>query len=350
MSKRIIIFWCSWLQKQLRTRQHDSTSDNQKSTINGEIVISHGPDWLPHFGQKLASVQIYGNIVTDASAFGQELLSDKAFLRNGRRKTQNNLKTTIYKFKVKVVREFDTPGASRIENRCHREFFLEYATLSIPNKKARHSPRLQIMDIPHQEDESFRVIFPRKRLWVKGISGNPDKGLCYARLVLGSPEYSYPRRLKAGRSHCKQDHSIVTRPETNSIGTYIPPDERLSPERLLELKANLIKAIVYFLVPAEETRITNRIVELTAQYFSCLNMPIRKLLAKRSLRHQDSGSFKSFDDIVNMFSDRRRKPAEVVKDKLKKWIPNELYKEIVRASKREVENLPLPPIIAERMN
>lgn len=40
------------------------------------------------------------------------------------------------------------------------------------------------------------------------------------------------------------DHSIENRPETNSIGTYIPPDERHSPERLLELKANLIKAIV----------------------------------------------------------------------------------------------------------
>lgn len=46
---------------------------------------------------------------------------------------QNNRKT-IYKFKIKVVPEFDTPGALRIENRCHREFFLEYATLSIPTK------------------------------------------------------------------------------------------------------------------------------------------------------------------------------------------------------------------------
>lgn len=52
--------------------------------------------------------------------------------------------------------------------------------------------------------------------------GDPDKGLCYARPVLGSPEYPYPRRLKTGSSHFKQGIGQNSR-ETFLMLLFIDP-------------------------------------------------------------------------------------------------------------------------------
>lgn len=106
--------------------------------------------------------------------------------------------------------------------------------------------------------------------------GNPDKGREHIRPVLGGSDlHPYPRRLRTGRPPSRTDPSTESRPEMFYLDAYVPPDERFSPKKLSEFIENSIQAAVHFLVPEAKTK------------------------------SQDSHSFESFNEILDLFSSNR---------------------------------------------
>ncbi|GLU08055.1 hypothetical protein SLE2022_249840 [Rubroshorea leprosula] len=370
-------------------------------TIEGKFVICHGPAWLSRLPVPIASVQIYSNILDSSTGLGR--ISGRAFLGRGKTKTEHNQKRTTYKLKFEVVPEFGTPGAFLIKNRWCHEFFLESATLSCkspvekrflfdcrswvyPFKKTK-TPRVFFSNtsyLPGETPEGLKKLReyelkclrgelveelqPRERKkWDRVYEyaeyndlGDPNRGPEYSRPVLGGKKHPYPRRLKTNRPLCKQDSSTESRPVTKDIGAYIPPDERLSPEKVKELKTNLIKAIVYFLLPVKESHLRppfslKELIKWFKGMIKWFKEMIKSIEKRRFLSWEKNSGFnqnRRLNDMFEIFSDKSRQPVRGwFKDKLKRWVPNDkLYKQIVCKQKvckpKSTMDLPLPSIIA----
>lgn len=100
---------------------------------------------------------------------------------------------------------------------------------------------------------------------------------------------------------------------------YVPPDERVSPQKLSELISNSIQASLHFILPEAKLLFTNA----------------------------STGSFESFDEIRDLFTSSRSQVLEGwVADKLKSMLPPEIFKKITRASKENLTKFPLPQVIA----
>ena len=117
----------------------------------------------------------------------------------------------------------------------------------------------------------------------------------------------------------KLDHLTESRPAAINLDIYVPRDEQLSPKRLSEFISNAIEATAHFVLPEA------------------------KLLFQ-----DDSGHFKSFDEIRHLFTANRsqvKKEGWFVK-KVKDLVPEELFKMIQHASLKNPVKFPLPQIIA----
>ncbi|GLT64796.1 hypothetical protein SLA2020_372660 [Shorea laevis] len=370
-------------------------------TIEGKFVICHGPAWLSRFPVPIASVQIYSNTLDSSTGFGR--ISGRAFLRRGKTKTEHKEKRTTYKLKFEVVPEFGIPGAFLIKNRWCHEFFLESATLHYksPVQKRFHFdcrswvypfkktkiPRVFFSNtsyLPEETPEGLKKLREyelkclrgelaegpqphERKKWDRVYEyaeyndlGDPNRGPEYIRPVLGGKKHPYPRRLKTNRPLCKQDSLTESRPGTNDIGAYIPPDERLSPEKVKELKTNLIKAIVYFLLPVKESHLRppfslKEIIKWFKWMIKWFKGMIKSIGERRFLSWEEKSGFnqnRCLNDMFEIFSDKSRQPVRGwIKDKLKRWVPNDkFYKQIVCKQKickpKLTMDLPLPSIIA----
>lgn len=106
---------------------------------------------------------------------------------------------------------------------------------------------------------------------------------------------------------------------TIKLDAYVPPDERISPQKLSELVSNSIKASLHFLLPEAKSLFTN----------------------------QSTGSFESFDEIRDLFTTSGSQILDGwAAEKLKSKVPPEIFKRITRASKENQTKFPLPQVIA----
>ncbi|XVE81843.1 hypothetical protein DITRI_Ditri15bG0098600 [Diplodiscus trichospermus] len=197
--------------------------------------------------------------------------------------------------------------------------------------------------------------------------GEPDNGQEYARPVLGgSTEYPYPRRLRTGRPPCHHDHSTESRP-ASIFQTYVPPDERISPDKLEELRVNFVDALVRFLSPKQNQppgsnqelpdfikKIVHFFVPSAAFstgdfkfILSIINFFRRK---PKSSSDQETHRLDPAEDMYDIFAEKEVKEMEEwVKQELKKFVPNEIFNQVANnATKRNQLDSQLPSIIAEQ--
>ncbi|KAG4193052.1 hypothetical protein ERO13_A07G196300v2 [Gossypium hirsutum] len=311
--------------------------------INGKVVIEHSPG-LSGPG-KSASVQVYSSTVIDPNTMKGKL-SGKACLKKGKSSKKDGTKTTVYKIKLHVEPGFGNPGAFLIENNHKHRFFLQSATLVTPENKVIHfdcrswvypikdtnTSRLFfsntcylpsktpacLVELRKEELESLRGDGTGERKeWDRIYDyalyddlGNPGKGPDHVRPVLGgSRSRPYPRRGRTGRP--------ATKNGTINLDTYVPPDERCSPKKLSEFIANAIQATAYF------------------------HLPEAKSLPR------DSSSFESFGDIRDLYSNNRRQAmrGKSVTEKVKKFVPAQLFKDVTHVIEEVDIKFPLPQII-----
>ena len=111
--------------------------------------------------------------------------------------------------------------------------------------------------------------------------------------------------------------STESRPQATNFDIYVPSDEIFSPNKLKEIKSNSIQAIVHLLSSKTE-----------------------------SLPQQSSRSFQSFEEILDMLSANRNQTIEgLIRDNLKKLVPNEYLREITQSIKENHWHVLIPRII-----
>ncbi|XP_038714172.1 probable linoleate 9S-lipoxygenase 7 isoform X2 [Tripterygium wilfordii] len=345
---------CTSLQACLREMKNIITHPQQveKGIFEGEIVIIQSPK--ESGPGKSASVQIYSSTKVEPNT-GIGKLSRKAYLKHGKSSKHDSMKITKYKIAFHVDQDFGIPGALLITNQHKHKFFLKSASLEVFDNQTIHFD-CRSWVYPFKQTKADRIFFSNtsylpsktpsalvelrekelkslrgdgtgeRKEWDRIYDydyyndlGNPDKGIGYIRPVLGGTEsHPYPRRGRTGRPPCKQDSSTESQPETINFDIYVPPDERFSPKKLSEFISNSIQSTVHFLIPEAKAL------------------------------EQNSSSFESFDEILGLFSSNRNQTVEGwMKEKLKKLVPDELFREIVHASEKKPMEFPLPQILAE---
>ncbi|KAG9447095.1 hypothetical protein H6P81_013223 [Aristolochia fimbriata] len=305
---------------------------------------------------KYASIQLYSSTEID-SRTQKGKLSEKAYLRDGKKVKENGSRVTRYRVEFQVEREFGTPGALLINNQHKREFFLKSVKLQISRDQFVHFD-CHSWVYPSSKTKSSRLFFSNKTYLPNGtpealrelrkeelrsLRGNgrgerkeweriydydyyndlasPDKGPEHSRPVLGgSRQYPYPRRGRTGRARSAQDPRTESRPDVISLDIYVPPDERFSPKKMSEFISKSVQAVVHFLIPEAKSLF------------------------------QESKSFQSFDEIFEMFGKSRNNDHVVdasTVEKLKTVVPKLLFGHIVNETRKEKPTkFPLPQIIA----
>ncbi|GAA0170917.1 oxygenase [Lithospermum erythrorhizon] len=313
--------------------------------IKGEFVVRHGQ---PSRG-KAVSIQLHSLSEVDPSS-GKGKLSQPAYLKKGMRNKDNNMIT--YKVKFEVTEDFGTPGAFIITNRQKDKFFLQSATLQVQHNPTVHfecnswiyptqltnQERVFFSNtcyLPGQTPASLILLRKEELAHLRGDGtgttkewervydydyyndlGNPDEGPENARPKLGGSDfYPYPRRERTGRPSSHDDTETESRP--GLLDMYVPPDERMSPEKLAELMSNIIQAVIHFVKP-------------------------HKYLASE----EDFTHVESFDEIFEMYS-THEVPEDWLTEKVKPLVPDELFKKIKQTIKEMPEDFPLPRILAE---
>ncbi|TYJ21330.1 hypothetical protein E1A91_A08G057800v1 [Gossypium mustelinum] len=275
--------------------------DPQKYIIQGEFEIDRSP-WFSLCASGLSvAVRLYSQDNKDPTT-GKGIESENVYIMKGKeleKKKHEVLRlkvpTKVIKFKLKfeVTRDFGIPGAFVVENRDKKhEFFLKSVTLHYINhpnileerkfyfycgswvypitktgfKRIFFSDQLYLpketpqglVELRKKELQKLQASRPKGEwhLWdriydydVYNNLGDPKNGRLYDRPVLGgSTKFPYPRRLKMGHPNCQHDHSRESGP-ASCFQFYVPPDERMSDEKLQELKNNFVEALIRFLAP-----------------------------------------------------------------------------------------------------
>ncbi|XVF81299.1 hypothetical protein PTKIN_Ptkin15bG0144200 [Pterospermum kingtungense] len=401
----------------LQTCCHRPDPENQ--IIQGVFEVHHCT-WLSlsTTGTSIA-IRLYSSQQLNPST-GKGVESEKAYLMQGKvlcreklpiLRGKIKLPTRVIKFRLnfEVVKGFGTPGAFVVENRDKHEFFLKSATLryTVPagsdedkfefycNSWVYPLDKTQVkrvfflnqLYLPKDTPDGLKKLRQKELEKLRGGSknerqpwdriyeydsyndlGDPDNGQEYARPVLGgSSEYPYPRRLRTGRRPCHQDPLSESRPAgCNEI--YVPPDERLSHDKVKELRNNFVDALVRFLTPKPDHPHRSyqecpEFIKKIAHFFvprEALSTADFKMILSivdffrrkpKSSSPENNENVNSIEDVDDIFADKEVKELDGwIKRLLQKLVPYEIFNQVIAtttATKRKPVYSQLPSIIAE---
>ncbi|ONK57843.1 uncharacterized protein A4U43_C09F4760 [Asparagus officinalis] len=328
--------------------RHPELSATTKVTIVvARSSIKSGPS-------KSSTIQLYSKTQIDPTT-GKGKLSEETSFKNGKSTKHGESNTITYHVLLHIEPEFGVPGAIVVKNGDQNEFFLKFVTVEgedggsiyfncnswvYPVKKTSVD-RLFFSNtsyLPSETPEALRSLRQEELASLRGNGrgerkawdriydydryndlGAPDKGEDHVRPVLGgSRAYPYPRRGRTGRP-LSIDRMTETRHKLINLDFYVPPDERFSPSKLSEFITNSLQAILHFVIPEV-----------------------------KSLFQGDHGNFESFEQVTkDLYAGKRSYILEgKVMDKLKSFLPEELFKEVLRMTKGNPVKFPVPQVIA----
>ncbi|ERN20140.1 probable linoleate 9S-lipoxygenase 5 [Amborella trichopoda] len=341
---------CQNLVDRLKTVRHDSA---RFQVIKGKVVIQGN---LGRCGPgKLVSLQLCSTTVVDQIT-RRGKLCEAAHLKVGGISQHEGIYISTFKISFRVEKEFGFPGALIVKSMHKTEFFLKCVRLELhggltayfdchswvyPISKTNvdrvffsnksYVPTQTPTGLRHLREEELKKLRGNgrgeRKEWDRIYDydkyndlGDPDKGPDLARPVLGgSAHHPYPRRGRTGRAPSARDPSSESRLELlDVINIYVPRDERFSPLKMSEFIKNSIEAIVHFLIPVA-----------------------------KSFFQKDIQNFTTFREIRELFNDRNRILDNVVAEKLKKLVPQELMAQIVKTIRENSTKFPVPQIIQE---
>ncbi|KAI9187120.1 hypothetical protein LWI28_024632 [Acer negundo] len=198
-------------------------------------------------------------------------------------------------------------GAFIITNNHHSEFYLKTLTLE---------------DFPGQGRIHFVCnswVYPSKHYKNDRVFFTNQASEKYARPVLGGfAEYHYPRKGRPGRPPAESDPNIEGQmPPLMSLTVYVPRDEQFGHLKMSDFLAYALKVVVQFFKPALEA------------FDSTPN------------------EFDSFEDVLKLFERGFVLPGSSLLDDIRKNIPFEMLKEILRSDGERLFEFPMPQVIKE---
>ncbi|KAL1085546.1 hypothetical protein V6Z11_D08G057600 [Gossypium hirsutum] len=403
--------------------------DPQKYIIQGEFKIDRNY-WFSLYTSGLSvAIRLYSQENMDQTT-RKGIESENAYVMKGKeleRKKHEVLSmkvpTKVIKFKLKfeVTRDFSIPRAFVVENRDKKhEFFLKSVTLHyikhpdilkkrkfhfycdswvysntkigfkqfssqinsmhlyLPKKTLKGLVELRKKELQKRQAPRLKGEWnPWDRIYDYDVYNNlrdPENGRLYNRSVLGgSTKFPHPRQLKTGHLNCQHNHSREL--EASCFQFYVPPDERMSDEKLQEPKNNFVEALIRFLasestLPHLWDRECHDFVTGVAHFFvpkTAISKKdvrfIRSIIdfcRKLKLPSSHGGPSRSdpseeqdiFEDIIGFYADKEVEELDNSdKQRLEKLVLKEILNQVVAtlALKRHDVSAQLPSIIAEEI-
>ncbi|KAB2061012.1 hypothetical protein ES319_A10G058400v1 [Gossypium barbadense] len=210
--------------------------------------------------------------------------SKEAVLKDWSKKANVKAEKVYYTAEFTVDSNFGVPGAITVTNKHQKEFFLEsitiedfaYGPLHFPCnswvQSNKHHPGKRIFFtnqpyLPDQTPKGLRALREKElddlRGNGKGVRklsdrvydfdvyndlGNPDKGIDYARPMLGGEKVPYPRRCRTGRGPSETDMEAESRVE-KPLPIYVPRDEQFEESKQNAFSAGRLRAVLHNLLP-----------------------------------------------------------------------------------------------------
>ncbi|XP_062086587.1 probable linoleate 9S-lipoxygenase 5 [Humulus lupulus] len=158
--------------------------------------------------------------------------------------------------------------------------------------------------------------------------GEPDRGLSFARKILGrNSEFPYPRRGRTGRPPTKTDSRSESRLKkvnlskpldlVESLDIYVPRDERFGHLKKSDFVGYAIKSLSHAVLPALQI------------FFD-----------------QTQSEFHKFKEIHDLYERGLKLPALAV-DFIRKVVPNDILKELFRLDGEKFVRFPKPDVIKD---
>ncbi|XP_052192645.1 probable linoleate 9S-lipoxygenase 5 [Diospyros lotus] len=253
--------------------------------------------------------------------------------------------------------EIGLPGAFIIKNSHHNEFYLRTLTLEDVPGHGRIHFICNSWVYPHQYYKKDRVFFTNQTYLpsktpsplrhyreeeLKTLRGNgtgkleewdrvydydlyndlsePEKGPKLIRPILGgSTKYPYPRRGRTGRPPAEADPRYESRiPLLKSLNIYVPRDERFSHLKFSDVLAYGLKSLFQFLLPEVESIIDSA-----------------------------PNEFDKLEDILDLYEAGIKLPDWPFLESIRKNIPSQTLKEILRTDGERAFRFPVPLVIKE---
>ncbi|XP_075489809.1 LOW QUALITY PROTEIN: linoleate 13S-lipoxygenase 3-1, chloroplastic-like [Primulina tabacum] len=235
--------------------------------------------------------------------------SNQAALKDWSKKSNLKTERVNYIAEFVVDSNFGTPGAILVSNKHQQEFFLESITVEgFPRgplhfpcdswvQSNKHHPGKRVFFsnqpyLPHETPAGLRALRERELRELRGDGngerklsdriydfdvyndlGNPDKGIDFARPILGGQQIPYPRRCRTGRPATYTNLNAESRVE-KPLPMYVPRDEQFEESKMTTFSTGRLKAVLHNLIP--------------------------QLMASISANNKD---FKGFSDIDSLYSE-----------------------------------------------
>ncbi|XP_020675596.1 linoleate 9S-lipoxygenase 6 [Dendrobium catenatum] len=314
---------------------------------------------------KLTTLQLYSSSQIDQNT-GRGKLSEERNLKEGKNTKHGSIPTITYRVSFSLCEDFGVLGAIQVKNGDRNEFFLHSVTVMFIDDLGNWSHKAQFdcrswvypvrltnvgrlffsitSYLPRQTPEALQKLRQEELVCLRGNGrgerkeweriydyayyndlGDPSKGIAHERPVLGgSKSYPYPRRIRTGRPLSDKDHQTEERQKIINLDFYVPPDERFSPTKLSEFISSSIQAVIHFVLP-----------ELTSL-----------------LKGSNIINFESFDQISKDLYTRRNVQSRqanierIVLEKLKEFLPEDIFKEVIKIAKNTTTiKFPIPQVI-----
>ncbi|KAL0921117.1 hypothetical protein M5K25_008154 [Dendrobium thyrsiflorum] len=303
---------------------HHSSPFNVKAAV----VVFRNPR-LSRPG-KLTTLQLYSNSQIDQST-RRGKLSEERNLKEGKNTKHGSIPTITYRVSFSLSEDFGVPGAIQVKNGDRNEFFLHSVTVMFINdhgnwsRKAHFDCRSWIYPVrltnagrhffsitsylPRKTPEALQKLRQEELVCLRGNGRGERKE--WERIY----DYAYYNDL---------DHQTEQRHKIINLDFYVPPDERFSPTKLSEFISSSIQAVIHFVLP-----------ELTSL-----------------LKGSNIINFESFDQISKdlytrrNIQSRRANVERIILEKLKEFLPEDIFKEVIKIAKHSPTiKFPIPQVI-----
>ncbi|KAL3840772.1 hypothetical protein ACJIZ3_025363 [Penstemon smallii] len=271
-----------------------------------ETLVKH----LDAFTDKIGRNVVLELVSTDIDPKTKEPKKSKeAVLRDWSKKLNLKTERVNYIAEFVVDSNFGNPGAITVVNKHQQEFFLESITIEgfalgpvhfpcnswVQSKKDHPGKRIFFSNqpyLPSQTPVGLRALRERELRELRGDGkgerklsdriydfdvyndlGNPDKGIDFARPIIGGEKIPYPRRCRTGRVPTDSDMNAESRVE-KPLPMYVPRDEQFEESKMNAFSTGRLKAVLHNLLPS--------------------------LMASISANNKD---FKGFSDIDSLYSE-----------------------------------------------
>ncbi|GLU22471.1 hypothetical protein SLE2022_385440 [Rubroshorea leprosula] len=269
-------------QKAVEFKVRASVTVRNKNKVDFKETIMNQFDALT---EKIGWNVVLALVSTEVDPKTKALKKTKeAALKDWSKKANVKAERVHYTAEFIVDSDFGVPGAILVTNKHQREFFLESITVEgfacgnvhfpcnswVQSAKDHPGKRIFFTNqpyLPNKTPSGLRALREKELKNLRGDGkgvrklsdriydfdlyndlGNPDKGIDFARPILGGEKIPFPRRCRTGRLPSDTDMRAESRVE-KPLPVYVPRDEQFEECKMNTFSSGRLRAVLHNLIP-----------------------------------------------------------------------------------------------------